>query len=65
MAEISIARRVIKCIHLFDEFLDELSSFDLCITQKQTKFSGSIVAMENERRTKNHNGPIPPIVLIY
>jgi len=59
MAEIDTPRRVTRGIHLFDKLLDELPSFDLCITQQQVKISGSIAAMENERRTKKVNDHIP------
>ena len=59
MAEIDTSRRVTRDIHLFDKLLDELPSFDLCITQQQVKISGSIATMENERRIKKVNDHIP------
>ncbi|KAG5601836.1 hypothetical protein H5410_033206 [Solanum commersonii] len=59
MAEIDTSRRVTRGIHLFDKLLDELPSFDLCITQQEAKNSGSIAAMENERRTIKVNDHIP------
>ncbi|KAG5613466.1 hypothetical protein H5410_024747 [Solanum commersonii] len=59
MAEIDTSKRVTRDIHLFDKLLDELPSFDLCITQQEVKISGSTVAMENERRTKKVNDHIP------
>ncbi|KAK4739939.1 hypothetical protein R3W88_003636 [Solanum pinnatisectum] len=59
MAEICIPKRVTRGIHCFDKLLDELPSFNLCITQQQAKISGSIAAIiENERRTKKVNDPI-------
>ncbi|KAH0759095.1 hypothetical protein KY290_022588 [Solanum tuberosum] len=60
MAEIDTPRRVMRGIHLFDKLLDELPSFDLCITQQQAKISGYVAAMENERRTKKVNDHIYP-----
>ncbi|KAK4708887.1 hypothetical protein R3W88_029812 [Solanum pinnatisectum] len=58
MVEIG-TRRVTRGIHLFDKLLDELSSFDLCITQQQAKIAGSIVDIVNRKRTKKVNDPIP------
>lgn len=55
MTEISIVMRVIKCIHLFDEILDELSSFDLCVTQKYSKEKFEALLLENERRTNKES----------
>lgn len=67
MAKIYIAMRAIKCINLFDKFLNELSCFDLCITQKQSKekFQALLLQWRMKEQIKNHNESIPPIVLIY
>ncbi|KAG5612235.1 hypothetical protein H5410_023516 [Solanum commersonii] len=65
MAEIDTLRRVMRDTHLFDKLLDELPSFDLCITQQEVKISGFTAAMENERRTKKNLLFMKIILLLY
>ncbi|XP_055811896.1 uncharacterized protein LOC129881815 [Solanum dulcamara] len=55
MAKINSSKRVTRGIHLFDDLLNEIPSFNLGITQIQGNFLGSITALENERRSKKAN----------
>lgn len=47
-----------KDTRYFDKLLDDVSSFDLCITQQEAIISASVAAMEMETRTKYNNDSI-------
>lgn len=43
MTEINTPRRVTRGIHLFDKLLNELPSFDLCVTHNKPKFQALLL----------------------
>jgi len=58
MSETNTPRRITRGTYYPDNCMVGIPSFDLCITQMQSQISGSIAAMEIEKKSKFLNSPI-------